>query len=120
MLISELSKKTGVSIHTLRFYEKRGLFKGVSDDQVNTNNYKNYHEGLVETIEMIKGAKEAGFTLAEIKTLLDIWYGNQFSIEKKEEVVNNKVIELDQKIHQLQQVKKILLTAIKDIRNGNC
>lgn len=120
MLISELSKKTGVSIHTLRFYENHGLFSGASDENVRTNNYKNYDESLVETIATIKGAKEAGFTLAEIKVLLDTWYSKEFSIEKKIEVVNDKVTDIDNKIRQLQQVKKILLRAIKDIENGDC
>jgi MerR family copper efflux transcriptional regulator len=120
MLINELSKRTGVSIHTLRFYENYGLFQGVSDENVRTNNYKNYDESIIGKIEMIKGAKEAGFTLSEIKALLNTWYNEQFSIEKKVEVVNNKVSEIDSKIRQLKQVKKILLDAIKDIENGDC
>jgi len=120
MLISELSKKTGVSIHTLRFYENYGLFNGMSDENIKTNNYKNYDESLVETITTIKGAKEAGFTLSEIKGLLETWYSKQFSIEKKVEVVNRKVSEIDNKILQLKQVKKILLAAIVDIENGDC
>lgn len=120
MLINELSKRTGLSIHTLRFYENYSLFKGVTDEHIKTNNYKNYDDSIVEKIEMIKGAKEAGFTLAEIKELLDTWYNEQFSIEKKVEVVNHKVSEIDSKIHQLKQVKKILLSAIKEIENGDC
>jgi len=120
MLISELSKKTGVSIHTLRFYENYGLFNGTTDKNVKTNNYKNYDENLVETIATIKGAKEVGFTLSEIKVLLDTWYSKQFSVEQKIEVVNNKVIEIDNKIRLLHQVKKMLLAAITVIENGDC
>lgn len=120
MLISELSNRTGVSVHTLRFYENSGLFNGVTDEHIKTNNYKNYDESLVETIATIKAAKEVGFTLVEIKALLGTWYSKQFSVEKKVEVVTLKIKEIDNKIRQLQQVKKILLTAIKDIENGDC
>ncbi len=120
MLINELSKQTGLSIHTLRYYENYGLFKGVSEEKVKTNNYKNYDESLVEKIELIKGAKEVGFTLSEIKQLLDGWYSKRLSIEKKIEIVNTKVNEVDSKIHQLKQVKKFLVEAIKDIENGDC
>ena len=67
MLINELSKKTGVSIQTIRFYENKGLIEGSTDENVKTNNYKNYDESHVERIETIKEAQEAGFTLSEIK-----------------------------------------------------
>ena len=42
MLINELSKRTGVSVHTIRYYENLGLIQGVTDINVKTNNYKNY------------------------------------------------------------------------------
>lgn len=120
MLINELSKRTGVSIPTLRYYENYGLFKGVSDEKVKTNNYKDYDESIVEKIEIILGAKEVGFTLSEIKNLVDSWYNKRLSTEKKIEVVTNKVNEIDAKIRQLKQVKKLLVEAIKDIENGDC
>jgi len=120
MLISELSKQTGVSIPTLRYYENYGLFKGVSNEKVTTNNYKNYDESLVEKIELIKGAKEVGFTLSEIKSLLDSWYSKRLSAEKKIEVVNNKINEIDSKIRQLKKVRKLLTECIVDIENGDC
>ena len=50
MLINELSKRTGVSIPTLRYYENYGLFKGVSDENIKTNNYKDYDESIFEKI----------------------------------------------------------------------
>ena len=119
MLISELSKRTGVSIHTLRYYENYGLIAGRTDETVKSNNYKQYDESLVEKIEIIKGAKEAGFTLSEIRELLDSWY-SRLSVEKKVEVVNTKINEIDVKIRQLKQIKKLLVEAIKDIENGDC
>ncbi|CAM4413997.1 MerR family transcriptional regulator, Zn(II)-responsive regulator of zntA [Pedobacter westerhofensis] len=120
MLIKELSNRTGISIHTLRFYENYSLFRGVSDENIKTNNYKDYDESVVEKIKMIKGAKEVGFTLSEIKALLDSWYNEHFSIDKKVEVVNNKVSEIDSKILKLKQVKNLLLNAIKVIESEDC
>lgn len=120
MLINELSKRTGLSIATLRYYENYGLFKGVSDEKVKTNNYKDYEESIVEKIEIIVGAKEVGFTLSEIKDLLESWYNKRLPTEKKIAVVNNKINEVDAKIRQLKQVKKLLFEAIKDIENGDC
>lgn len=120
MLINELSNRTGLPIATLRHYENYGLFKGVSDDSIETNNYKNYDEDLIEKIGFIKGAKEVGFSLLEIKDLLDSWYNRQLSIEKKVEIVTTKINEVEAKINQLKQVKQILVDAVKDIKNGDC
>lgn len=120
MLISGLSKRTGLSIHTLRYYENYGLFKGLCDERVKTNNYKYYDESLVEKIELIKEAKEIGFTLAEIKALLDGWYNKRLSIDKKVEILKAKIGEVDAKIRQLKQVRRLLLDGINDVRNGAC
>ena len=120
MLINELSKRTGVSIATLRYYENYGLIKGVSDEKVTTNNYKDYDESVVEKMEMINGAKEAGFTLSEIKKLLDSWYNKRLSVGRKVEVVHSKIREIDSKIRQLKKVKKLLADCIVDIEKGDC
>lgn len=120
MLIGELTKRTGVSIHTLRYYEHFGLFEGKADERVKTNNYKQYDESVIEKIQLIKEAKEIGFTLAEIKELLDDWFSNQLSVEKKVHVLELKIAEIDSRILQLKQVKKLLIDGIKDVKNGKC
>jgi MerR family Zn(II)-responsive transcriptional regulator of zntA len=120
MLISELSKRTGLSIHTLRYYENYGLFKGTTDESVKTNNYKHYSESLVEKIELIKEAKEIGFTLSEIKKLLDGWFNKHLSVEKKVEILESKILEIEDKIRHLKQVLKFLVDGIEDVKNGDC
>ncbi|MEQ8474046.1 MAG: MerR family transcriptional regulator [Marinoscillum sp.] len=120
MLISELSKRTGLTIHTLRYYENYGLFAGAANDQVKTNNYKQYDEGLVEKITLIKEAKEIGFTLAEIKVLLNDWHSGDLLPEKKVEVLKVKIQEIDSRINQLKRVRKLLIDGIEDVKKGNC
>ena len=66
MLINELSKKTGISTHTIRFYEKSGLIEGKQDESVKSNNYFHYDEVTVEKLEFISDAKSVGFTIKEI------------------------------------------------------
>lgn len=120
MLISELARRTGVTIHTLRYYENYGLFKGKTDENVKTNNYKYYDESLVDKIQLIKEAKAIGFTLSEIKELLGDWFSNQLSEEKKVEVLKIKIKEIDVKIKQFKQVKKMLVDGIQDVKDGKC
>lgn len=120
MLINELSKRTGLSIHTLRYYENYGLFEGKPDEKVKTNNYKQYDKSLVEKIELIIEAKEIGFTLSEIKELLDSWFNKRLSIDKKVSILEKKIKEIDGKIRHLKQVRKFLDDGINDVRNGDC
>ena len=120
MLINELSKQTGVSIHTLRYYENYGLISGRSDDSVKSNNYKQYDENDVEKVEWIVNAKKAGFTLSEIKKSMNDWFSNKLSTYKKIEIVQNKINEVDAKILELKQVRKFLVESLKDVENGEC
>ncbi len=120
MLISELSKRTGVSIHTLRYYENYGLITGTTDKTVRSNNYKQYDEILIEKVEWIIQAKKAGFTLSEIKKSLNDWFSNKLSAKEKIEIVQNKIKEVDTKILELKQFKKFLVESLKEVENGNC
>jgi len=120
MLINELSKETGVSIHTIRFYENKGLIQGTVDESVKTNKYKNYDESHVEKIAVIKEAQEVGFTLSEIKILLEKWYSGAFPKEEQLNFFDAKIREVDIKIRQLKQIKKRLEDVKKDIEKGEC
>ena|SRR6186713_3345851 len=120
MLINELSKRTGVSIHTLRYYENYGLITGRTDETVKSNNYKQYDEVLIEKVEWIIASKKAGFTLSEIRKSMNDWYNKRLSVSKKIEIVQKKIEEIDTKIRELKQVKKFLAEAIKDVENGEC
>jgi len=120
MLINELSKRTGVSVHTLRYYENLGLIKGETNESVKSNQYKHYDEVLVETVDWIIESKKAGFTLAEIKSLIRDWFDNKLTVDEKIGIVEKKIREVDAKIKQLKEVKSFLLLAKKDVANGMC
>lgn len=120
MLISELSKRTGVSIHTLRYYENYGLIAGRTDEKVTSNNYKQYDEILVEKVNWIVESKKAGFTLAEIRKSMNDWFDHKLSADKKKEIVQGKIREVEAKINELKTVRKFLLEALKEVENGAC
>ncbi len=67
--ISELSEKTGLSIHTLRYYEKEGVLRRVERTPGGRRVYTE------ECVSMVIGAlclKEAGMTLPQIKDFYDL------------------------------------------------
>ena len=113
MLINELSKKSGISAHTIRFYEKSGLIKGKRDESIKSNNYFHYNEETIEQLEFINDAKSVGFTIREIGQLIDAWYNNRFSKEEK-------LLALEQKLKEIKQMKKQIEAFKKDVLNDKC
>lgn len=120
MLINELSKKTGITTHTIRYYENLGLIEGTTDDKVKTNNYKKYDENAVERLQIIMEAKEVGFTLVEIKKLLESWFNNSKSKPETLELFQNKIEEIERKMKQFKQIKKRLEKVVEELKNGIC
>jgi len=68
MLIGELSKRTGLSRDTIRFYEKQGLIK-VGRRERRVNNYKEYSDGILRHLLLFNKIKSYGFTLNELPKL---------------------------------------------------
>lgn len=67
MKIGELSKLTGLTAATIRFYESKGLITAVSRK---TNGYREYPVEAVAVLSIITSAQQTGFTLDEIKQVL--------------------------------------------------
>jgi MerR family Zn(II)-responsive transcriptional regulator of zntA len=120
MLIKELSERAGLSAHTIRFYERCGLISGQADPNVRSNNYKQYDIEVIGKLELIKEAKAIGFTLSEIKDLVDSWYSNRLSPEEKLAILQEKVVEVDAKLAQLQGVRLLLEKGIESVRADLC
>lgn len=120
MLINELSKRTGITVHTIRFYEKSGLIKGKRNEQVKSNNYFHYDDETVEKLELIRDAKSIGFTLSEIRQLIDAWYNNKLTVEKKLAVLDQKLLAIDERIKQLKGMKKLISKFKGDIAAEAC
>lgn len=120
MLISELSRHTGLSIDTIRFYQKVGLVKGQRKAGVQSNNYLHYCEADIEKLELIQDAKSVGFTLAEIGQLLDAWYNKRFNKTKKLALLDEKLSAIDQKIAHLKEIKKLIADFKKSVAEDAC
>lgn len=113
MRIGELSKKTGLSRDTIRFYEKQGLIIGGAR-QGATNNYKDYLQDACERIVLIKNLKEFGFTLNEIKEIIDSWETGIFECAIEKPKIMNRISSIEEKINQLAAMKNNLLKSIQN------
>ncbi len=106
MKIGDLAKRSGISSHTLRYYEKSGLLKASSRSE---NNYRVYSEDDLSTAKFIQHCKNCGFTLAEITALLVIKHDkSQHVCQEAKTITVNKLNDIENQIEQLKQLKNTL------------
>lgn len=111
MLISELSKKSGLPIDTLRFYEKKGLIDAEMVDR-QTNNYRTYSAKSLKRLMLIQQAKRLGFTLAEIQEWIESFERDRLTNTEKYEILTRKLQAVDDRLADLQQMRSYLAEKI--------
>lgn len=114
MLIGELSKQTGLSKDTIRFYEKLGLIVAISNN-MGTKCYKKYSLETVERLSTIVQGKGLGFTLSEIKQLIDEWGDDKISKRDLIEIVEHKIEEIITKKQQLESIETYLVNKLSKL-----
>ncbi|MBM0745216.1 MerR family transcriptional regulator (plasmid) [Phormidium sp. CLA17] len=108
MLIGELSKKTGLSKDTIRFYEKMGLIEAKAR-QAGTRTYMEFSSEILERVVIITQGKSLGFTLNEIKHLIETWGSVSMPLSEKLKVIDRKFDEITEKMRQLEEIKTYLI-----------
>lgn len=69
MQIGELAKRAEVPIDTVRYYERQGL---IPPPVRRASGYRDYRDADVDRLRFVRRAKRLGFTLDEIRELLDL------------------------------------------------
>jgi MerR family Zn(II)-responsive transcriptional regulator of zntA len=106
MRISDLAERSGISAHTLRYYEKTGL---LSASKRSDSNYRIYSQDDLTSARFIKRSKECGFTLAETATLLAIRHDkSQHVCAEAKLITSAKITDISQQIAQLKQMQQTL------------
>ena len=114
MKIGELSKTTGVSIDTIRYYEQRTLLPEAVRTQ---SGYRQYSGNDITRLKFIVQAKELGFTLKEISQLLGIQSSDCRDVKL---IAESKALEMEGRIAKLSRMKEVLLElADKCSQSGN-
>lgn len=103
--IGEVAKQAETGIETIRFYERQGL---LAEPRRKPSGYRQYDESAVARLRFIRRAKELGFTLAEVKELLGLWFDTATRCEHVRERASQKLEVIGEKIRSLQKMKRSL------------
>lgn len=69
MKIGEIAEQAGVSVQTVRYYERRGL---LPEPKRTRSGYRAYGPADVQRLSFVRRAKDLGFTLSEVGELLEL------------------------------------------------
>ncbi len=110
MKIGEVAKLTGIGIETLRFYERSGLLSRPARTE---GGYRLYDPEALTTLDFIKRAQTMGFTLDEIKQIIAESRAGQSPCADVREIVRQRLIELDERLKQMQLYRDELAKTLK-------
>jgi DNA-binding transcriptional MerR regulator len=104
--IGQVSQKSGVSIDTIRYYEKEGLLKEPLRSQ---GGFRLYPSEMVDQLVFIQKAQAMGLTIKEIKSIMCCGdKGLEPCCDLTVDLFTAKINELETKIHEIQGMKKKL------------
>ena len=118
MLIGELSKRTGLTRDTIRFYEKQGLIK-VTRSERRVNNYKDYSDHTLRRLLLVKKIKSYGFTLSESAEIINLIEARLDSCRNIADMAGEKIAKIESKIKELIGLSTLLKSSIDRCCNGN-
>jgi len=110
MRIGRLAKASGVSIDTLRFYEREGLIR---EPRRTIGGYREYSSDALETVRFIRETKALGFTLAEIRDLLSMGVRCTGECGPLTEKAERKLAEMKREIRRLRSIQTTLEKMIR-------
>jgi len=109
--IGEVSKRSGVGIEALRFYEKSGL---LDRPRRTDSGYRVYDDSVLERLAFIKKAQVLGFTLEEIRELIAHKRRGENPCGEVRKIVKGRLNELEERIAQMTQYRDELAAALKE------
>ena len=112
LTISVVSKITGVGVETIRYYQRIGL---IDKPAKPTSGYRTYTDNTISRLGFIQRAKQLGFNLSEIYTLLELGDGK---CREAKQLASSKLEIITSKINDLQSMATTLETLI-DCCNDN-
>lgn len=113
--IGELSRRTGVNIETIRYYER---IRMVPAPPRTEGGRRVYAAGHVQTLSFIRRGRELGFTIEEIRTLLALGGPEKAACADVREIAAKHLEDIRAKIADLKKLERLLARTIDRCEGG--
>lgn len=114
MSIKQFSQLTGLSSHTLRYYEKIGLILDVKRD---AKGYRFYTQSDVEWLDFLRKMKSTGMSLADMRAFAKLRKGGDDDFQKRLEILHKHYKKVKAELSELNATFNHLVYKIKYYRN---
>ncbi|MES1944482.1 putative transcriptional regulator [Salinisphaera sp. PC39] len=118
MSIGETSRSTGLSIDTLRYYEKIGLLPRVARDP---GGRRCFHDADLSRLRFIRRAQACNFSLEEIRQMLALRDTPEVPRPEVQHLTEQKLAEIEQRLADLDRLKReleLLLNLCRTSQDG--
>ncbi|MBO9716825.1 MAG: heavy metal-responsive transcriptional regulator [Pseudoxanthomonas sp.] len=105
MNIGQLARQAGVPIDTIRYYERERILPPPARS---ANGYRHYGPGDARRLNFVRRAKELGFTLDEIRSLLALSDARHADMASVRGAAQEKLELIQQRIAELERVRDAL------------
>jgi MerR family mercuric resistance operon transcriptional regulator len=103
--IGKVAQQAGVSVETIRFYERKGL---IDEPQRKESGYRQYQEDDINKLMFIQHAKTLGFSLNEIRDLMSLRDDASTTSREIKHIAQIKLDDIDEKIRMLRSMRRTL------------
>jgi DNA-binding transcriptional MerR regulator len=111
--VGSIAKKAGVGVQALHYYERIGLLPKPTRSEAN---YRLYSSDALRRVRFIKKAQTLGFTLAEIKQILDLKSHGRAPCRKVTELGEKHLQEIDARLSQLCAYRRAVIQSLTSWR----
>jgi MerR family mercuric resistance operon transcriptional regulator len=114
--IGGLSKKTGVHIETIRYYEREGIVPAPARSE---GGRRIYTDDDVRRLNFVHKCRNLGFSLKEIHSLLSLVDSGQYTCNEVYELTIHHASQVTEKITNLKKMEAVLLEMASLCSKGN-
>jgi MerR family transcriptional regulator, redox-sensitive transcriptional activator SoxR len=104
LTIGEVAKQAGIRASAIRYYESVEVLPAPR----RINGHRRYDSSVLERLAVIQIAQQAGFTVAEIRTLFNGFTPETPASARWEALAQQKLVEVDALIRRAQAMKQVL------------
>jgi len=113
--IGDLADATGTKVETIRYYERIGLLPAPARTG---GNYRAYTAAHLNRLSFVRRARELGFSIDQVRTLLDLSDQRDRSCEAVDAIARAHLAEVERRIADLTVLRRALEGLIGQCRRG--
>ena len=113
--IGEISRRSGVKVETIRFYERIGL---LAPPPRTVGGHRVYGFAAAKRLNFVRRARELGFTLGQVRGLLALADGREDSCAEVEKLARDQLDATSGRIADLKRMEKVLAEMVTRCSGG--